>query len=85
VGNRKKPIPARLGEKLKAIREHFGLTQEELIKRLNCPSIPLYTGTITNYEKGHREPWTVVLLQYARLAKVHIDDLVDDELDLLFK
>jgi transcriptional regulator with XRE-family HTH domain len=85
VGNRKKPIPARLGEKLKAIREHLGLTQEELITQLNYPSIPLYTGTITNYEKGHREPSTIILLQYARLVKVHIDDLVDDKLDLPFK
>ena len=80
----KRQTPAKLGEKLRAIREHFELTQEELIERLDCP-IPLRRGTISNYEKNVREPSSIVLLHYARLAKVHIDDLVDDELDLPFK
>ena len=52
VGKNKRLIPAKLGRKLKTIREHLGLTQEELIERLDCPSIPLHTGTITNYEKN---------------------------------
>jgi len=85
VGQNKRLIPAKQGRKLKAIREHLGLTQEELIKRLDCPSIPLHTGTITYYEKNVRDPSSTVLLKYARLAKVHIDDLVDDEIDLPFK
>jgi transcriptional regulator with XRE-family HTH domain len=84
VGGNKRPIPAKLGWKLKAIREHFGLNREELIARLDCP-IPLHRGTISNYEKNLRDPSSIVLLHYARLAKVHIDDLVDDELDLPFK
>jgi hypothetical protein len=63
----------------------MGLTQEELIKRLDCPSIPLHTGTITYYEKNVRDPSSIVLLKYAKLAKVHLEVLVDDELDLPFK
>jgi transcriptional regulator with XRE-family HTH domain len=85
VGQNKRPIPAKLGEKLKAIRAHLELTQEELIKRLDCPSIPLNTGSITQYEKRVREPSLIVLLQYARLAKVSTDVLIDDSIDLKLK
>jgi transcriptional regulator with XRE-family HTH domain len=85
VGGNKRPIPAKLGQKLKAIREHFGLNREEMVKRLNCPSIPLHRGTISNYEKNLRDPSSIVLLKYARLAKVPVEALIDDELDLPFK
>jgi transcriptional regulator with XRE-family HTH domain len=85
VGQNKRRIPAKQGRKLKAIREHLGLTQEQLINRLDCPSIPLHTGTITYYEKNIRDPSSIVLLQYARLAKVPMETLVDDKLDLQLK
>ena len=85
MGQNKRLIPAKQGRKLKAIREHLGLTQEELIKRLDCPSIPLHTGTITYYEKNLRDPSSVVLLKYARLVKVPVEALIDDELGLPFK
>jgi transcriptional regulator with XRE-family HTH domain len=85
VGRNKRWIPAKLGQKLKAIREHLGLTQEQMIERLDCPLIPLHTGAITNYEKNVRDPSSIVLLHYARLVKVHIDDLVDDKIDLNLK
>lgn len=37
---------------------------------------------ISGYEPGEREPPLPVLLAYARLAKVPMKVLVDDELDL---
>jgi transcriptional regulator with XRE-family HTH domain len=85
VGQNKRPIPARLGQKLKAIREHFDLTGEELIERLDCPSIPLQRGTIYRYEQNLREPSCIVLLHYSNLAKVSINVLVDDKVDLTLK
>ena len=84
MGGYKRPIPAKLGEKLKAIREYFNLNREELIARLDCP-IPLHRGTISNYEKNLRDPSSIVLLHYARLAKVPVEALIDDKLDLPFK
>lgn len=84
MGKNKRPIPAKLGLKLKAIREHFDLNREELIVKLDCP-IPLHRGTISNYEKNLRDPSSIVLLHYSKLAKVSINVLVDDELDLPFK
>lgn len=80
TGSRIKPV--RLAEKLKMIRESLGLTAEELIEKLNCPEIPLYRASITQYEKGRREPPLIILLKYTRLAKIHVDDLIDDEIDL---
>jgi transcriptional regulator with XRE-family HTH domain len=81
----KRQTPAKLGQKLKAIRAHLELTGEELIKRLDCPSSHLNTGSITLYEKGLRVPSLIVLLRYSKLAKVSINVLVDDEVDLPFK
>jgi hypothetical protein len=60
------------------------LTSEQLIERLDCPLIALNPGNIDKYENGLGEPPPIVLLQYSRLAKVSVDTLVDDELDLLF-
>jgi DNA-binding XRE family transcriptional regulator len=42
----------------------------------------LDTGSITRYEKGVREPAMIVVLKYARLAKVPVETLIDDEMDL---
>jgi len=37
---------------------------------------------ISEFERGTTEPPLVIVLQYARVAGVHMEDLVDDELDL---
>ena len=82
MGTGKRVKPERLGEKLKAIRENLGLTTEELIVKLNCPSIPLHRASITQYEKNRREPALIVLLNYGRLAGISVDILIDDNLNL---
>ncbi len=82
MGTGKRPAPARLAEKLKAIRENLGLTTEKMVIELNCPSVPLHRASITQYEKGRREPPLVVLLRYARLYKTGVENLIDDDLNL---
>ena len=37
---------------------------------------------ISEFERGTTEPHLSVLLEYARAAGVHLEDIVDDELDL---
>jgi transcriptional regulator with XRE-family HTH domain len=37
---------------------------------------------LSKYELGITEPPLIVLLHYARVAGVHMEDLVDDEMDL---
>ena len=89
MGRSRRPCPELLADKLYAIRKHLGLTQGEMVKRLKemvYPQtgeiFPLYTGHISEYERGVREPPLVVLLQYARLAQVPMELLIDDRLSL---
>ena len=71
--------PERLAEKLIHIRVTLGLSQNELIRRLD---VALTQNRISEYETGKGEPPLPVLLRYARLAGVCVERLIDDELDL---
>ena len=73
--------PKRLGEKLREIRLALGLSQTEMVKRLGFEDAIWYTQ-ISGYELGRRDPPLKILLQYARLANVSTDVLIDDDLDL---
>ncbi|MDT4955191.1 MAG: hypothetical protein QOJ02_3329 [Acidobacteriota bacterium] len=77
-----RPRPKRLPDKLHAIRLYYHHTQEELIRRLGYFESPVYPGHISGYELGTREPPMLLVLQYARLAQVPMEVLVDDRLDL---
>ena len=76
-----RPKPARLAEKLKQIRDALGVSQPEMLRRLGVEDLITY-HRISEYEADKREPLLMVLLQYARLANVYMEALVDDELDL---
>lgn len=76
-----KERPKRLGEKLAAIRKAFDLSQNEMIRRLGLAD-KLTREEVSAYERGVREPSLPTLLQYAKVADVWIDVLVDDDLDL---
>lgn len=71
--------PERLSEKLIQIRTALGLSQNELIRRLD---VDLTQNRISEYETGKGEPPLPVLLRYARLVGISTDVLIDDELDL---
>ncbi len=71
----------RLGEKLLDIRNGLGLSQSEMLKRLGYEDVLPYTR-ISDYELGKRVPPLPVVLEYARVASVHMEDIVDDELDI---
>ena len=73
--------PARLAEKLRAIRERLGLSQNEMLKHLGFND-ELFRSNISQYELGAREPPLLVLLAYARAANVYVDALLDDAVDL---
>jgi len=76
-----RPKPKRLAEKLVQIRTVLGLSQTEMWKRLGLDETVTY-DRISKYETGRNEPPLLTLLQYARVAGVHLEALVDDELDL---
>jgi transcriptional regulator with XRE-family HTH domain len=76
-----RPKPERLAEKLLAIRTALGVSQPELHRRLGVEHLIEY-HIISRYEQGKREPPLMILLEYARLANVYVEVLIDDELDL---
>jgi transcriptional regulator with XRE-family HTH domain len=76
-----RPKPERLAEKLRQIRMALGLSQTEMMMRLGVEDMVSY-HRISEYEAGKREPLLMILLRYARVAGVYVEDLIDDELDL---
>jgi len=71
--------PKHLAAKLRAVRDHLGLSQSQMMRSLGIECC--YTR-ISEYERGKRMPIIQTLLLYSRLAKITINDLVDDEIDL---
>jgi transcriptional regulator with XRE-family HTH domain len=76
-----RPRPQRLAEKLRQIRKTLGLSQSELLRQLRVQGEIPYTR-ISDYELDKNEPTLMVLLEYARVAGVHLEEIVDDRLDL---
>ena len=73
--------PERLSEKLLAIRQALGLSQTEMLRRLGADDRMVYSR-ISEFESGKGEPSLIILLEYARVAGVCVDVLIDDKLDL---
>lgn len=76
-----RPRPRRLAEKLLQIRQCLGLSQSEMVKEMGIAEMIHYTN-ISKYELDRNEPPLMILLAYARLAQVHLEEIVDDEIDL---
>jgi transcriptional regulator with XRE-family HTH domain len=73
--------PERLAGKLRQIRDALGLSQSEMLKRLEAEEL-IVVKQISAYELGKREPTLMILLQYARAARVNAEALIDDDMDL---
>jgi transcriptional regulator with XRE-family HTH domain len=73
-----RPRPKHLAAKLLRIRQALGLSQRQLAKRLNA-GIP--HNNISKYELNKNEPPLVVLLAYARLAEIPVEQIIDDAID----
>lgn len=73
--------PTHLAAKLLVIRKHLRLSQSQLVARFQFKT---HYGRISEFELGKPQPNLLILLDYARLAGIHIDDLVDDEIELKF-
>jgi len=82
MGSARRPLPEQLPFKLLKIRQLLGLTQEQMAVRLAHLKPPPQPGLISRLEQGKREPSLFMLLEYARMAGVPMEVLVDDEIDL---
>ena len=76
-----RPKPMRLADKLLQIRKGLALSQTQMLSRMGLED-SMHYGRISEYEQGKREPTLMTLLAYARAASVHLEDIVDDDLDL---
>jgi transcriptional regulator with XRE-family HTH domain len=74
-------MPARLGEKLLQIRIALGLSQDGMLRRLGLEE-DYGRHYVSGFETGEREPSLRVLLRYSQAAKVWINAIVDDDVDL---
>ena len=74
-----RPRPKRLAEKLLKIRQSLGVSQSVMVYRLG---VKLAANSISKYENDLNEPPTDVILAYARLAHIPLEQLVDDEMEL---
>lgn len=82
MGRNKRPIPPRLGAKLKAIRDRLGLSQSDMLTLVIPGAKKGHRALISEYEIGKKVPDLIVLLAYARHGKVLLNALVDDHLEL---
>ena len=71
----------RLPEKLVTIRSALQLSQAEILERMGFGG-ELFRSNISQYERGRRVPPLLVVLQYARVAGISMEEIVDDALNL---
>ena len=81
MGRASRETPKRLGEKLLRIRTALGLSQDGMLRRLGLAE-EYGRHYISGFETGEREPSLLVLLKYSEVARVWINALVDDEVNL---
>ena len=81
MGRGSRDKPNKLGKKLAQIRTYLGVSQDGLVRMLGL-SAKLTRNDISKYERGMREPSLSVLLKYARVAKVNMEVLIDDKLEM---
>jgi len=81
MGRASREMPRRLGGKLLQIRTALGLSQDGMLRRLGLAE-DYGRHYISGFENGQREPSLLVLLKYSEIAKVWMNALVDDEVNL---
>lgn len=78
-----RPRPKRLAEKLLQIRKALGVSQREIAERLGeWAGVAITNKNISKYERGRSVPYIEIVLAYARIASVEMNEIVDDDLDL---
>ena len=76
-----RPKQKHLARKLLSIRHALGLSQIQLVKAMGIDDQVFY-ARISEYESGRREPSLWMLLEYARIAGLHLEDIVNDYVEL---
>ena len=72
----------KLSDKLKLIRLHIGLTQDQMAEKLGLTS-ELKRARVSEWEVGRGEPKRLILIKYSEIAGIEIKQLIDDREDLI--
>ncbi len=81
MGRSSRPKPHRLADKLLHLRRAVGLSQNGMIRKMGLDD-QLLREEISDFERGKRVPPLHVILMYARISRVSVETLIDDELNL---
>jgi len=81
MGKGKRARPKYLGKKLREIRDRLELSQNAMLRHLGLES-EFSRAELSAYERGVREPPLQVLLRYSEIARVWVNVLIDDRLDV---
>jgi transcriptional regulator with XRE-family HTH domain len=81
MGKASRSRPQRLAEKLLQIRIALDLSQDDMVRRLGLTE-EIDRNYVSKFERGTHEPNLLVLLQYARVAGICVDVLIDDQQDM---
>ncbi len=81
MGTKPQYRPTQLPTKLIQIRRAFRLSQSEMLQRLSMDHT-VSLARISEYESGTRTPSLLILMAYARAARVPLEILIDDEVVL---
>jgi transcriptional regulator with XRE-family HTH domain len=76
-----RPRPKHLAKKLLQIRLSLGMSQGKMVKQLGVQDLIDHT-TVSKYELDKNEPPLAILLAYARLTGIPVEEIIDDEFKL---
>ncbi len=76
-----RPRPKYLAKKLLQIRRSLRMSQGEMVKQLGVQDLIHYTN-ISKYELDKNEPPLAIMLAYARLVGIPVEQIIDDEIEL---
>lgn len=82
TGSRRRPVPRLLAKKLKLIRTRLDVGQKEMAALLGGAQSPPDGAMVSRFERGEREPNLFVILEYAKVARVNVALLIDDDWSL---
>ena len=81
-GHGKPERPKRLAEKLIKIRTKLGLSQTGMADALEKHGVKAHRSYIARYELEHRVPGLLTVEAYAKIARVSMEQIVNDGLEL---
>ena len=76
-----RPRPKYLAKKLLQIRRSLRMSQGEMVRQLGVQNLIHYTN-ISKYERDKNEPPLAIVLAYARLVGIPVEQIIDDEIEL---